>query len=110
MTDVLMSPIRLNELEVLIQNSVRKVLKESDIKGKPSASEEGPIDIHEAAKIIGKSIPTLYGYVHRNLIPHMKRGQRLYFYRKELLQWIESGRVRTTDEINQAAAESLEKS
>ncbi len=84
-------------------------IKDRNNSQSDSQGPEFPIDIKEAAKITGKSVPTLYGYCHRGTIPHMKRGQRLYFYKKELLDWIESGRVRTTDEIKQAAAESLEK-
>jgi len=68
-----------------------------------------PLSIQEAAKIIGKSVPTVYGYVHRGILPHMKRGQRLYFYRSELISWIEAGRVKTNDEIKQAAVKSLER-
>jgi len=89
---------------------IEKSLIKLQNKPIPSQQEENfPISIQEAAKIIGKSVPTLYGYVHRGILPHMKRGQRLYFYRTELISWIESGRVKTNEEIKQAAIESLEK-
>lgn len=95
---------RLNRIEVVLRD-INKVRFHST----SNQDVDIPVSIQEASKITGKSVPTLYGYVHRMLIPHMKRGQRLYFYKQELVNWIESGRVRTVEEIKQAAAQSLEK-
>jgi excisionase family DNA binding protein len=96
-------------VEPIFKKWMREVLQEDGTGTKGSTSQEVPLTIHEAAMITGKSVSTLYGYVHRGLIPHMKRGQRLYFYRNELIQWIESGRVKTVDEIKQNASYSLDR-
>jgi hypothetical protein len=67
-------------VEPIFKKWMREVLQEDGTGTKGSTSQEVPLTIHEAAMITGKSVSTLYGYVHRGLIPHMKRGQRLYFY------------------------------
>ena len=50
------------------------------------------VDIDEAYKITRKAKPTIYTLARKGIIPAYKRGKKLYFYKDELLQWIESGR------------------
>lgn len=112
MTEQVLFSLPLERLEPIFKKWVRDVVSDAIPKKRENKEEIGrdiPLPIQEAAKIIGKSVPTLYDYVHRGILPHMKRGQRLYFYRSELISWIEAGRVKTKDEIKQAALESLEK-
>lgn len=56
-----------------------------------------------ASKVTGKAVPTIYDLVHKRLIPHSKQGKDLYFSRKELLEWIHSGKRKTASEIQNAA-------
>jgi len=109
MTEQVLFSLPLERFEPIFKKWVRDVLSDTKPKNREIREDSRPLSIQEAAKIIGKSVPTLYGYVHRGILPHMKRGQRLYFYRTELISWIESGRVKTNEEIKQAAIESLEK-
>lgn len=39
-----------------------------------------------------KSQTSIYALVRKGIIPAYKRGKKLYFYKEELLQWVESGR------------------
>lgn len=55
--------------------------------------------IQQAAAFLSLSVPTIYGHVHNSLIPHSKKGKRLYFNQSELSQWIAQGRKKTTAEI-----------
>ncbi|MEI6435530.1 MAG: helix-turn-helix domain-containing protein [Bacteroidota bacterium] len=98
-----------NELDALIQSSVRKVLEGGNFLQKTTTplSDDLPIDILEASKVIKRSVATIYGYVHRREIPVTKRGGKLLFYRKDLLSWLNAGKRLTNDEICQAAHESL---
>ena len=102
MNDILLTPIRLDELETLIQNSVRKVLNEN-----PSSSSQDPSDqlltIQETAELLHLSVPTVYGLVHRKIVPVCKKGKRLYFPKKELIEWIKSGRKKTEAELTDEA-------
>jgi len=75
----------------------------------PSSSQDSDklLTIKQAAELINLAVPSVYGLVHRKMIPCMKRNKRLYFSEDELRNWIKSGRKSTIQEIKEAAAESL---
>lgn len=75
---------------------IEKLLQE---KTTPQPSEEF-WDIHEAGELLRLSVQTIYGLVHKREIPHNKKGNRLYFKKSELQQWMSEGRRRTMSEIN----------
>lgn len=58
---------------------------------------EGPkyFGLREAADLLCKSVHTLYGMVSRREIPHIKRGNRLYFKEDDLRSWLEAGKRET---------------
>lgn len=58
----------------------------------PVSEEKSLIGIDEACVIIQKAKPTIYALVRKGIVPAYKRGKKLYFYKEELLQWVESGR------------------
>lgn len=58
------------------------------------------LTIKQAAEFLNSAASTIYGKVNKKVIPHMKRGGRLYFSRIELMQWIQEGRRATRDEID----------
>lgn len=62
------------------------------------------ITIHPAAKLTHLAVPTMYAKVANNELPYMRKGRRLYFSRKELIGWMQSGRNRTREEIIEADA------
>lgn len=83
-----------NELETiksLVEKTQRPQVKEQRI----------PIGIDEACKLIGKAKPTVYTLVRKRILPSYKNGKKLYFFRNELLEWIENGRRKTMAEINE---------
>ena len=53
-----------------------------------NAIPEGFITASEAAEYLGYSLQTIYNKVHRNEIPHYKRGRTLRFRRSELDAWL----------------------
>ena len=55
-----------------------------------------------AMKITGKARPTIYSLCSERKIPHSKRGKQLYFSKRELLDWISSGKRKTAAEIKSA--------
>lgn len=66
-------------------------LKEA-INGK-DCIERVPIGIKEACIILRKAKPTVYKMAKSCEIPCYKQGKKLYFYKNELLESIEKGRV-----------------
>lgn len=57
------------------------------------------LDAKSCAKLIGIEIPTLYGYTQRREIPFNKKGKKLIFLRSEILDWIKSGKKKSSEEI-----------
>ena len=45
---------------------------------------------------------TLYGKCCNLLIPHFKKGKKLYFDKVELLDWLKSGKRKTINDINES--------
>jgi len=93
-------------------NSIEAMLIDMKYNPNPDSTmgmDDLPIDIKEASKIIGLSVPTIYGLVHRREIPVIKRRGKLLFLRKELMEWIKAGRRLTAEEINLAALKTLER-
>lgn len=108
MNDILMTPIRLNELEVLIFNQVRRALAEVVSPNKSDPFKDELLTVSQAAEMLSISTATIYGYVHFRSIPCMKRRGRLYFSKDELLSWVKEGKRSTMDEIDIKAAKSRE--
>lgn len=64
-----------------------------------NAPSDRPMSISEAAKFVNLTVPTLYGFVSKRIIPFSKMGKRLYFSETELTSWIQSGRKSTRSEM-----------
>lgn len=107
MTDVLFTPIRLNELETLIQNSVERALKANAKTEQASTQTEQFLTIQEAAQFLSLTVPTMYSKCSKNEISFMKRGKRLYFSRIELMEYLKAGRKKSNNEIEAEALKYL---
>lgn len=71
-------------------------------------SNKTVLTIDEAAAYTGLSVSSIYKLTSTQEIPHYKpRGKMLYFDRAELDTWLLQRRVKTTDEINAAAADHV---
>ncbi|WP_367391673.1 helix-turn-helix domain-containing protein [Lewinella sp. LCG006] len=85
-------------------------LREEGIPGQtpPSKTEEDVFfDFLEMCDFLGIAQSTGYQRVSRGEIPHFKKGRRLYFRKSELLAWVESGRRKTTEDLNEIAEQYL---
>ena len=61
------------------------------------------LDIKQAAEFLKLKINTLYEKTSRRLVPFFKKGNKLYFRKDELQQWIQDGKVKTQDELQAEA-------
>lgn len=87
-----------------LKDAIREVLhEEHHAEPAPSA----PLGIAEAAALLKLKITTLYEKTSKKLIPHFKRGNKLYFNRADLEDWIKRGKVTTNAEIEGRAATYL---
>jgi excisionase family DNA binding protein len=62
------------------------------------------LSIQEASAFLNLSVPTLYSKVSKREIPVSKPGNRLYFNKSELTDWIKSGRKKTLSEVQEDAS------
>lgn len=96
-----------DQLSELIQTAVRKVLAENP--NLLSIPTQDLMTIREASEFLHLSIGAIYAMVHRRAICYSKRGKRLFFSKKELSAWVETGRKLTAEEIKLSAREQLYK-
>ncbi len=94
----------------LNEEEFKSFLKQSllEILGTQSGISKSPepdvFDIKQAAEFLHLKINTLYEKTSRKLIPHFKRGNKLYFNRAQLQVWVEEGKVKTRDELQAEAS------
>lgn len=61
------------------------------------------IDIKEASALLGYTVGTIHKKCHLKELPYYKPTKKVFFDRKELLQWIADHRVATSEEIMRKA-------
>ncbi|MBR8840980.1 MAG: helix-turn-helix domain-containing protein [Stigonema ocellatum SAG 48.90 = DSM 106950] len=84
---------RLLVIESLLINITQLAVTES-----PKV-ESDPLNVAQAAQFLGLTNQTVYDKVHKGTLPHVKQGNRIYFFKDELIQWLKSGRQKTTDDL-----------
>jgi excisionase family DNA binding protein len=89
-----------DELENLIQSSIRKVLSEQNIATHKVANEKF-LTIKEAAEYLNLAEQTLYGFTSKGLIPFIKRAKRVLFLKADLEKWLKQGRKLTLQETKE---------
>lgn len=94
-----------DELENLIQTSIRKVLGE---QGKQNSNNEQDkiFSVKEAAAFLNLATQTLYGFTSKREIPFIKRGKKLYFRKSELESWLMEGKKRSKFQIEKSLKEN----
>jgi len=96
-----MAAISFNDLPEAVTELTRKVdeLYKVIINVQPQDPAEQFLTVDETAKFLNLSVPTIYSKVSKRELPYMKRGKRLYFARKDLETYLQSGRVKTVREL-----------
>lgn len=90
-----------------IKNGYLKILDQLQQRVKTSTDDKDPKNIDEIAKLTGYTKKTIYGYCQKNTIPHYKKNGRLFFFKSEIVDWIQSGKQKTISEIESESDEFL---
>jgi len=98
--DITVTNLTIDDITQAIRNELRAYF--ADIEETEREDEIGGIEL--AISVTGLAKPTIYGLVSERKIPHSKRGKKLYFSRRELLEWLANGKRKTQDEIAAEAA------
>lgn len=85
------------EFREFLKDALKEILADE-----PGAAKQQPpeiMDVRQASDFLKLKITTLYEKTSRKLIPHFKKGNKLYFLRSELEEWVSEGKVKTRDEV-----------
>lgn len=107
MEKLIMTSLTEDGLKVLIKEALKEVMESGTITGIFKTSGPELMDIKEAADFLRLKITTLYEKTSRRLIPHFKKGNKLYFERTKLEEWLKAGEVRLGEDIEDQANEYL---
>jgi len=88
-------PKAVTELQQTVNNIERMLLIMANA---PQAEADQMLTIQQASELLQLTVPTLYVKVHHREIPVSKQGNRLYFSKQELLEWVKLGRRKTIAE------------
>jgi excisionase family DNA binding protein len=74
-----------------------------------ATSVEKVLRTDQAATLLNLKKSTIYGLVYERRIPYHRvgKGGRLYFLHDELIGWIKSGRVATSNELDKQSREQV---
>lgn len=93
------------ELENLIQDSIRKVLKENGNENGQDKSDQ-ILNITEAALFLKTAKQTIYGYTSKRLIPFIKKGKKILFRKSDLEIWLNDGKKKSISEMDKDLEDS----
>ncbi len=87
------------EMRVALEN-IESRLKLGDDKHRP-------ISIDRAVEILNEKKTVINRLMQKREIPYYDKGKQLYFFEDELIQWVEKGRVETSEEAYKKYLDSL---
>jgi excisionase family DNA binding protein len=98
------------ELQELIKESIHDEI-ETFLKGLNQKTIPERLSLPEAAQYLGVSKSTMYQFTHTRKIPYYKFGRSVYFYTKEIDDWLKenSFRHKSHNEIEKEAIEYISK-
>ena len=65
------------------------------------------MNIQDVAEYLSLSVSTVYGKCHRNDIPRIKKGKRLYFLKNDIDAWLAESKQKTNDDIEKMALDYI---
>ncbi|NOT73381.1 MAG: helix-turn-helix domain-containing protein [Cyclobacteriaceae bacterium] len=83
------------EFKSLLKESLKEILLDERIFN----TDKELLNIKEAAAFLNLAVNTLYEKTSERSIPHYKHGKKITFKRAELIEWVQSRKVSTYDEI-----------
>jgi len=106
MEQSLLISVTMDELKTLIKSAVKEaVLENSSNSGLAvNGVADEILDVRQAASFLKLKVATLYDKTCKRLIPHFKKGKKVYFRMQELEDWLNKGKVKTRSDLETEAA------
>ena len=86
-----------DEFKIFLRQVLSEILGEQNANPGPTLPDI--LDVKQAAEFLHLKITTIYEKTSEKTIPHFKKGNKLYFRKAELKAWVETGKVKTNEEI-----------
>lgn len=87
---------------------IKKLLVKSSQADKVSPEDPDMLSVKGCAELTGFSAGHLYKLTSLNIIPYYKpNGCRIYFKREEIIEWMQSNRVKTNQEISKQVSSRM---
>jgi len=94
-------------LDRLDQIEQRVIELQRLVEKKAATPPDELMTIQQVADYLKLTVNTLYGYTSKNKIPHIKKGKRIYFLKKDIDAWLLQSRRKTNEEIQNEVQEYL---
>lgn len=95
------------EFKTFLKQALSELFKDG-LNTNPFASttttEPELMNVKEASTFLRLKVSTIYEKTSLKLIPHSKKGNKLYFNKQELLNWLASGKIKLQSEVQDHAA------
>jgi predicted DNA-binding transcriptional regulator AlpA len=98
-SEIIITTITKTEIQQLIERAVQKALDQKSANQKNE--QDAFLGVEQAASFLGIAKATLYGKCSKLLIPHFKQGKKLYFRQSELTDYLQSGKRKSIQDIQQ---------
>lgn len=85
-----------DQLFDVIENAVRKVLSEQHKTAAATSDGKTVLNLQQFCQHTGLSPQTAYKLTAKALVPHSKRGKRVYFEKSQVDAWLLQNRVGVT--------------
>jgi len=102
MDNIILSNVSLDELANCVAEKINSLQKNNNHQ--ELIKEKEYLTPDDACEFIQLAKPTLYTLTSKNLIPFIKKGKKLYFKRSDLIEWLNSGKRCTRQEIEAGAS------
>jgi DNA binding domain, excisionase family len=105
MENIIFSSLSLDEIASQVAEKVY-TLQQRNNDQKEEIKEDEFLTIGQASKLLNLAKPTIYTLTCKNTIPFIKKGKKLYFKKSDLIEWLNSGRRLTKNEIEEEVKSS----
>ena len=96
----------IGDLKVFAKEVVREYVKQMP---HVAPADDDITDFEGMTAFLKIAPSTGYAKTSSGEIPHFKKGRKLFFRKSELLKWIESGKRKTTKDIDELAEQYLKR-
>ena len=92
--NILMKKIDFMSMEIQTIKDEQKKTPEQ----KKNIEDDGYITVKEVCELTHMKKASIYDLTYQKKIPYVKRGKLLYFNRKEILEWMASGKSKSEEQ------------